>query len=168
MESQTEGRLHPRARTGISDAELVARLRRHDPLAEDLVTSQLRTMLERVAEALQPAEARDDLSTSVLYEILQAEERVLAGWDESAPFLAYLAVVGARVCLDEDRRWEHIRDQASPPTGDSPGAHPTDLMLATHVAGQADEQLGGQVLHHLGRCDRCQWIASAARSALTH
>ncbi len=166
MGSHSQSHRPHRPRPGMEDAELVSRLKRHDGPTEDLVTGRLREMLERISAMLQPAEERDDLTVSVLYEILQAEERVLAGWDESAPFLAYLAVVGARVCLDEERRWEQIREHAAAQPEATPARHLSDLLLALHVANQADDRTGGQVLQHLDECERCRWIARAARAAL--
>jgi hypothetical protein len=166
MESHTEGHHSVRGRAGSDDADLVARLLRHDGPTEDHVTARLREMLERVARRLEPSEQSDDLTVSVLYEILQAEERVLAGWDASVPFLPYLAVVGARVSLDEQRRWVQIRGEAEALPDAAPVSHLSDLMLAMHVANQADDRVGGQVLQHLAVCERCEWIASAARFAL--
>jgi hypothetical protein len=151
----------------VEDRELVSRLRRHETGAEDLTTSRLRELLERIAEEMAPPESRDDLTASALYEILQAEDRVLAGWDESVPFLPYLAVVGARVCLDESRRWTRIRDHADDTSAEVPREHPTDLMLAAFVADQADERIAGEVLSHLDQCERCTRLVRAAHAVLS-
>lgn len=166
MENRTEDHSSHRSRSSPEDSELVSRLLRHDGPTEDHVTTRLREMLERIAERLEPSEQSDDRTVSVLYEILQAEERVLAGWDESVPFLPYLAVVGARVSLDEQRRWEQIRGEHGAAADARALPHLSDLMLAMHVANQADDRVGGQVLQHLAVCERCEWIASAARAAL--
>jgi hypothetical protein len=150
----------------MEDRELVSRLRRHEAGAEDLTTNRLRELLECIAAEMAPPESRDDLTASALYEILQAEDRVLAGWDESVPFLPYLSVVAARVCLDENRRWSRIREHAPEGDADAPREHPTDLMLAAYVADQADERIAGEVLGHLDLCARCGRIARVAHTAI--
>jgi len=150
----------------VDDRDLVAKLARRDPAAEDWVTSRLREALERVAGAVATAEAHDEVAVSALYEILQAEERVLAGWDGRAPFLAYLTVVAARVCLHEGDRWSRLEGPL-PASGERLREHLRDADIAAHVAGETDERLAGDVLRHLDGCRRCRRIVEAALAALT-
>lgn len=150
----------------MDDHELVAKLGRRDPSAEDWMTSRLREALERVASTVATAESHDEVAVSALYEILQAEGRVLAGWDGRAPFVAYLTVVAARVCLHEGDRWSVLEASERPGLTEQPRRHLGDADLAAYVAGEADERLAGDVLRHLDQCRRCARVVEAARAAL--
>jgi len=137
------------------DIELKLRAQAHDSAAEAEMTRRVRLALEGVAPILAPPQTGDDLIALALYQITQAEGRLLKSWDGTCPLDCYLAVVAARVCVDELRRWQPA---ASPPA-DAGVSHPTDLSVARHVAGAPLDAAAGA---HFASCARCGELLRAA------
>jgi len=140
-----------------SDVELKLRAQAHDPAVEAEMTRRVRLALEGVAAALAPPGAGEDLVALALYQITQAEARLLESWDGTCPLDRYLAVVAARVCVDELRRWE---PRVACPS-DTRAAHPSDLSLARYVAGAP---LNPGERAHAETCRRCSELLRAAQS----
>lgn len=154
----------PEVRGGDAvDERLAAGIRAGDAGAQDELTRRLRPMLERVcARVAEPGDA-EDLVALVLYEMLQAEGRLVAAWDRAAPLDAYLALVVARACLEEHRRFQVIRERGADsarPEAD-PG-HPSESSLACALVGRASQE----VRAHVAECPRCARRLELARCAL--
>ncbi len=154
----------PEVRGGdAADERLAAGIRAGDAGAQDELTRRLRPMLERVcARVAGPGDA-EDLVALVLYEMLQAEGRLLAAWDPAAPLDAYLAFAVARACLEEHRRFQIIREtgaESARPEAD-PG-HPSESRLACCLAGQTSPEVSA----HVAGCARCAERVELARCAL--
>ncbi|MBD3173662.1 MAG: hypothetical protein GF320_00665 [Armatimonadia bacterium] len=155
----------PRVSPPISQADeaLAAGVLAGEIGPQDRLTRALRPLVEHSASGVAHPGDADDLAALSLYQILQAEERLLSSWDRRAPLNTYLAVAAARVCVDEHRRFQLLRrmgpDVQRPEIG--PG-HPSDSDLAGHLAGLPLPQ----VRDHLLSCARCARNLELAARAL--
>ncbi|NLN90005.1 MAG: hypothetical protein GX134_07555 [candidate division WS1 bacterium] len=131
--------------------------------AQDALTQRLRPMLERLCARLADPDDADDLVALVLYQILQAEERLMSAWDRRSPLDVYLAVASARSCVEEHRRFQIIRAVGvDTPRPEADTDHPCEADLARWLSSCADPAVAA----HAERCRRCARRVALARCAL--
>ncbi|MGI6350759.1 MAG: hypothetical protein ACOX6M_03555 [Armatimonadota bacterium] len=127
-----------------ADESLADGILADEPGAQDVLTQRLRPMLERVCARLADPDDADDLVALVLYEILQAEERLMSAWDRRSPLDVYLAVASARSCVEEHRRFQIIRAVGvDTPRPEADTDHPCEADLARWLSSCADPSRRG-------------------------
>lgn len=143
-----------------ADLELVSGVLAGNAAAQDAFAARLREPLERAARHLVAPDTAADLVALAMFEILQAERRILTAWGQQTDLDAYLAVVAARVCLSEIARWALTRPHDSiPAVQPVTPACPDDKTLARLLSVPHDPP------DHAVTCPRCIAVLALAREA---